>query len=241
MVKNLSYLLNLAFFILFTAPAIMAQEQSGAENAAAARPKVDEIKETSRTDSAAGRQMLEPKYDTFEQKAEKQLNEIQSVVKLVGNVEEKNLAIEWNDWHNRFSQAVRRRVFTSLFETINFRKGVITFYRCQVSSDRHIKDLSIVRSSGDFWYDSAVLKAVNKLDGDEILAFPAQSRRSAVVTEVGIQLGGPRLDNLNFGDVEYREALPEELPDAGARKSGQPGHPSVRKKKHGRGLEENNN
>jgi hypothetical protein len=165
----------------------------------------------SQKQAAPESRLLEPRYDTFVQAAQKQLDESTATVKLVGNVEEKNLAIEWNDWHNRFSRAVRKGAFASIYEMLNFRPGTITYYRCEVTADRHIKDVRIVRSSGNFWFDGAVVKAVRNLDGDDILAFPAGSRRSIISTEVGVQFGGGRKGDLNFGDVEYREATPEEL------------------------------
>ncbi len=124
---------------------------------------------------------------------------------LSGGIEEHNLAVEWNDWHNKFADAVRSRVFSSIFETINMKPGAVTWYRCEVSADKHIKNVRITRSSGDFWYDSAIVKAVYKLDGSPILAFPEKSRRSEIVTEIGIKLGGQDRGKLDFGDVEYRE------------------------------------
>jgi hypothetical protein len=135
-------------------------------------------------------------------------------IKLIGNIEEKNLTVEWNDWHNKFAKAVRQHMFSSYFEMLNMKQGLSTSYRCTVTSDKHIKSVNIVKSSGDFWFDSRVVKAVNVLDGSDVLAFPSQSKRTEISTEVGIQLGGPRRQEIDFGDVEYREMAPGEQPAA---------------------------
>ena len=108
-------------------------------------------------------------------------------------------------------------MFSSYFDLIDLKQGLSTKYRCDVTSDKHIKSVSIVKSSGDFWFDSRVVKAVNSLDGNAILAFPVQSKRTEIITEVGIQLGGPRRQEVDFGDVEYRELDPGELPEKSAK------------------------
>jgi hypothetical protein len=159
--------------------------------------------------------MLEPKYGSLDEYR----NALRDAspqrpgesVKLIGNIEEKNLMIEWNEWHNRFSSAVRNRMFSSVFETINFPRGLLTAYSCDVTSEKEIKDIKIVKSSGNIWFDSAVVKALRKLDGNELLAFPAGSKRSMVSTEVGVRFGSSgRSGELDFHDVEYRDTASED-------------------------------
>ena len=162
----------------------------------------------------AGQKMLEAKYGSLDE-YRKALRDASPPspgpsVKLIGNIEEKNLMIEWNEWHNRFSHAVRNHMFSSVFETINFPRGLLTAYSCDVSSEREIKNIKIAKSSGNFWFDSAVVKALRKLDGSELLAFPAGSKRSFVTTEVGVRFGTGRSGELEFHDVEYRDTSTED-------------------------------
>ncbi|MBX9696301.1 MAG: energy transducer TonB [Cyanobacteria bacterium] len=134
-------------------------------------------------------------------------------IKLTGNAIESNLAIEWNSWHNRFARAVRKGLFQSEFEAVNTKSGTMTKYHCDVSSDRKINNLKIVRSSGDFWFDARVIKAVNKLDGTSILAFPEKSIRNEVSVDLAVRYGGRRRNGeiiFEDVDVEYRELTPEE-------------------------------
>lgn len=130
--------------------------------------------------------------------------------KLQGQVIEQELAIEWDQWHNRFAKAVRNGMFRSMFDAINMPPGAITWYHCEVDAQRKLKNVRISRSSGNFWYDKAVIDAVRNLDGNEILAFPRGSKRLEVSTDIGIKLGGPRTGDINFGDVERRQLSPEE-------------------------------
>jgi hypothetical protein len=125
-------------------------------------------------------------------------------VRLLGGVIEQDLAIEWDEWHNKFARAVRSRVFKSFWESINIPQGSTASYHCEVTRDRKIKNLQITKSSGLLWYDRAILDAVSGLDGSEVLTFPANSQRTEVSTDLGISLGVGR-DVLEFGDLEHQE------------------------------------
>ncbi|MBX9686470.1 MAG: hypothetical protein K2X27_07195 [Candidatus Obscuribacterales bacterium] len=189
------------------------QNQSNAEIAGApGRSENTDPEASAGTAKAPFMQMQEAKYDDFEAKGTAKVNPKWDgrSLKLIGNIEEQNLAVEWNEWHNRFARTVRNRMFSSLFETINMKAGATCWYSCEVDSHRHITNIKITKSSGDFWYDSAVVKAVNNLEGTDVLAFPEDSKRSTISTEVGIQLGGQNKGDLNFGDVEYRPIAPGE-------------------------------
>lgn len=204
-----------ALILAALAPDALAQEgESAAASAIVQNSNQPEHKSEAKPNNNRQLIMQEPQFGAFDERPQVPLpNPAQNggkAIRLIGNIEEKNLVVEWNDWHNKFARAVRQRMFKSYFETINMRQGITTWYRCDVSSDKHIQNLKIVKSSGDFWYDGAVVKAVNSLDGNEILSFPPQSKRSLITTEVGIELGGERRDVLDFGDVEYRELAPGE-------------------------------
>lgn len=181
----------------------------------------DSVPEDAGKFSAEPKSGQEAKFDTAEpeRKTEEKIPEIRlkpgQIMQLHGTIEEANLTIEWDEWHNRFARAVKSGMFKNMFETINMRPGSITWYHCEVDSAKHLKNVKITRSSGDFWYDSAVINAVKKLDGSEVLAFPPASKRLEVSTDIGIRLGGPRTGDLNFGDVEYRPLAPgEKVPES---------------------------
>lgn len=133
-------------------------------------------------------------------------------LKLHGNILEQDLAIEWDRWHNRFARAVRDGMFSNRFEAINMPPGLITWYHCEVNSQMNLQNVRISKSSGNFWYDKAVIDAVRKLDGSPVLKFPDGSKRSDVSADIGIRLGGPASGELKFNDVEYRQLKPEEVP-----------------------------
>lgn len=210
-------MINSAFF-LSVFIVLGFQNSVRAEGAVSDLDAQDAKNSEQRTTAAQGLIPQEAKLDTAEPEPEK-IPEIKikpgQSLKLHGTIEEANLTIEWDEWHNRFAKAVRSGMFKSMFETINMRPGSITWYHCDVDSERHLKNVSITRSSGDFWYDSAVINAVKKLDGNDVLKFPAGSKRMQVSTDIGIRLGGPRTGELNFGDVEYRPLAPgEQAPES---------------------------
>lgn len=129
-------------------------------------------------------------------------------IKLTGGVEEKNLAIEWDDWHNEFGQAVASGMYLNFGEALNMPEGLTTWYRCQITADRRVKHVEVTKSSGNLWYDRQVLDGVYKLDGNSILAFPPGSQRAELIAEFGIKAGNERTGYLRFGDVEYHEVSP---------------------------------
>ncbi len=145
----------------------------------------------------------EPKIPLTETKAPASFQDRQ--VKLLGGVEEQNLIIEWDDWHNRFAKAVAARMFNNYIDAINMPHLAATWYHCEVTSDKHVKNIRISKSSGNFWYDKAVIQAVMKLDGNDILAFPGNSQRNEISTDLGIVLGGEKKGYLKFGDLEFHQ------------------------------------
>ncbi len=126
-------------------------------------------------------------------------------LKLSGGVEEKNLAIDWDDWHNAFGHAVASGMFENFGDALNMEHGLTTWYHCSIDADRHVKHAEITKSSGNLWYDREVLEGVYKLNGSYILAFPPGSQRSEIAADFGIRMGGAKTGYLRFGDVEYHE------------------------------------
>ena len=153
---------------------------------------------------------LEPKLDLNPPREEPQAEPRKSRFSLSGGVQEKDLAIEWDNWHNKLVEAVLPRVFNNFAEALNIPAGATTWIHCEVTSDRHIKTALITKSSGILWYDRMVRDAVFKLDGNYVLTFPAQSKRTEVATNVAIVKGGKRKGFINFGDVEYADVAPGE-------------------------------
>src|SRR5262249_24036410 len=71
-----------------------------------------------------------------------------------GGVVEKNLAIEWDQWHNRLVHAVPPRVFNNVVDALDVPTGATTGIHVEVTSDKHIKTVQVVRSSGNLWFDT---------------------------------------------------------------------------------------
>lgn len=154
----------------------------------------------------------EPKMDTYDPSSE--FPAVKKPLKpgetLSGSIAEHELAIDWDGWRNKFAKTVKDRMFSNVYEALSVRNGAITWYHCEVTRDKQLKNVRIIRSSGDFWYDNAVIKAINKVDGDPILEFPKGSIRTEVSTDIGIQFGRGQRGDLRFNDVEYRALTPEE-------------------------------
>ncbi len=159
-------------------------------------------------------------------------------VRLKGGVIEANLAIEWDDWHNDFGRAVASRMFSNVGEFLNMPQGLTTWYHFEVTADRHVKHAEITKSSGNLWFDHAVLQAVYKLEGNSLLAFPPGSQRSEISADIGVRMGGEKTGYLRFGDVEYHEVSPA---SSATEASNAPGKSkSTTRKKHHETAADNN-
>lgn len=152
---------------------------------------------------------------------------------LSGNIAEHELAIDWDGWRNKFAKTVKDKMFSNIFEAINVRSGAITWYHCEVTRDKHLKNVHIIKSSGDFWYDNAVINAINKVDGNDILEFPKGSIRTEVSTDIGIQFGRGQRGEMHFNDVEYRALSPDEAANQQKSTETPAAEPAQKKKKHG--------
>jgi TonB C terminal len=132
---------------------------------------------------------------------------------------DKDLMIEWDNWRNRFLQAVLSGTTDALNndQAQNFQfnpqtniieskypMGTNAWFSCKVMRDGQIKDIQIERSSGFAGYDQAVRESVQSLAGSAILKFPSHSRRISVLQAGGVE----RTAQINkqyfrFGDVEH--------------------------------------
>jgi hypothetical protein len=190
--------------VVFSAPRLLAEEVQPSEDKplptqAADGPKPELIK-------------LEPKLDLdpVDQRQQSESGPPGQSVTLFGGVVEKNLAIEWDKWHNRLVHAVPPRVFNNVIEALDVPTGATTGIHCEVTSDRHIKTVQVVKSSGNLWFDKLVRDAVYKLDGHYILTFPPNSKRTEVATNFSITKGGKDRGDLMLGDIEYAELTPDQ-------------------------------
>jgi hypothetical protein len=133
--------------------------------------------------------------------------------------QDQELQVEWDRWRNRLLRAVlagamenlnnpqaadfrwdpiRQRVMTQ------FPLGTIAWFACTVTSDRRIKTLRLMESSGYPNYDRAVLDAVRSLEGTSILKFPARSHRDHVSQTGGVKTSEQSQPQyFKFGDVEH--------------------------------------
>lgn len=142
--------------------------------------------------------------------------------------DDQELQIEWDRWRNRFLRAVqlgvqenvnnpepeeyvRPRVDPSTgYIMPRFPMGTSAWFSCQITSDRRIKNLSLIKSSGFSTYDAAVLRAVRALEGTSLLRYPSGSHRLTVTQEAGIKTAeSAEFRYYKFGDVErYRTPQP---------------------------------
>jgi len=129
---------------------------------------------------------------------------------LFGGVVEKDLAIEWDNWHNKLVHAALPRVFNNFAEALNVPNGTTTWIHCEVTREKHIKSALVTKSSGLLWFDRMARDAVYRLEGNSVLTFPANSQRTDVATDFTVSKGGKHTGDLVFGDIEYTEGTPEE-------------------------------
>jgi hypothetical protein len=125
---------------------------------------------------------------------------------LFGGVVEKDLAIEWDNWHSQLVHAALPFVSRNFGELLNVPNGAVTQLHCEVTRDRHIKTVLVSKSSGSLWFDRMARDAVYRLDGHYLLTFPAKSQRTEVATDFTISKGRKTGGKLEFDDVEYLES-----------------------------------
>lgn len=143
------------------------------------------------------------------------------------DLEDRELMVEWDRWRNRFLRAVQLQVQAGVnhpdeweeetprsrvhvdpysgtaFVEPRFPMGTEAWFTCEITSDRRIKSLSIVRSSGIAAYDKAVLEGVRALEGTSMLQYPPASRRALVTQTAGIRTAeSSDYQYHRFGDVE---------------------------------------
>lgn len=131
------------------------------------------------------------------------------------------LLVEWDRWHNRFLRAVQLGTQENVnnpdpedYERprVDPRTGAISrsyplgtgaAFSCIVTEDGHIKNLEIFEPSGFPKYDKAVLRAVQALEGTQILRFPKGSHRRTVMQPGRIKTAtSSDFKFHHFGDVE---------------------------------------
>lgn len=138
---------------------------------------------------------------------------------------DRDLMVEWDRWRNRFLRAVQMQIQAGVnhpdfdddprarFDPRTgmimprFPLGTEAWFSCEVTNDKRIRHLKIIRSSGTPAYDKAVLEGVRALEGTSILIYPAGSHRIIVSQEAGIRTSDHAdYQYHHFGDVEhYRE------------------------------------
>lgn len=132
------------------------------------------------------------------------------------------LLVEWDRWHNRFLRAVQLGTQENVnnpdpedYERprVDPRTGAISSryplgtgaaFSCVVTDDGHIKNLEIFEPSGFSKYDRAVLRAVQALEGTQILRFPKGSHRRTVMQPGRIKTAtSSDFKFHHFGDIEH--------------------------------------
>lgn len=133
--------------------------------------------------------------------------------------DDRELMIEWDRWRNRLLHAIQ----SGMNENLNnasaddatwdqqqkvmrrFPLGTTAWFSCQVTPDKQIIHIKLVRPSGYKSYDKAVLDAIDSLQGDKILVYPRGSRRQIVTQIAGIKTAEQtEWRNFHFGDVEHQ-------------------------------------
>jgi len=134
---------------------------------------------------------------------------------------DRELAVEWDRWRNRFLSAVQGGLQEDLnnpddenlrFDPVSkrillkFPLGTTCWFSAKVSNDRHIVSYRLMHSSGFPGYDKAVERAIRNLDGSSLLRFPKGSHRQVVTQAGGIKTAeSSEKQYFHFGDTErYR-------------------------------------
>jgi hypothetical protein len=141
------------------------------------------------------------------------------LVKEDPDAQDQDLQVEWDKWRNRFLRAVLSNCMDNINnpEATDFRwdpvrrrvmnqfpLGTISWFSCQITNTRHIRNLRIDKSSGYPNYDRAVLDAVQSLDGTSLLKFPSRSHRTMVSQNGGVKTSDTSQQQyFKFGDVEH--------------------------------------
>lgn len=199
-------------------PWAVAQEQPGAGSGEAVKNPDDGLFQTAPSSAAESAQpksnlsgklyKLEPIFDAT--KIEKEfVSTPEKEVTLVGGLKQQDKEIRWDSWYSKFGRAVIENIFTSWAEALICPPGLLTMFHAEVTADKHIKSVEITRSSGNLWFDGMVIKAIRRLDGDDVLGFPAGSMRAVVSADLGIESGKGSGGDLQMGDVEYSEVTDE--------------------------------
>lgn len=140
--------------------------------------------------------------------------------------EDNELMVEWDRWRNKFLRAVQLQVQVGVNHPDDweedsrprvgidpatgqpmvmprFPMGTEAWFSCDVTSDRKIKNLQIVKPSGYPAYDKAVVEGVRALEGTSMLQYPNGSHRLVVNETAGIRTAQTSdFQYHHFGDVE---------------------------------------
>jgi hypothetical protein len=142
------------------------------------------------------------------------------------DMNDRELQVEWDRWRNKFLRAVQLQVQAGVNHPDDweedarprvtydpysgtaviqprFPMGTEAWFACEVTADKRIKNLSIIRPSAHPGYDRAVLEGVRALEGTSLLTFPSCSKRATVRQAAGIRTSTSSDYNYHhFGDVE---------------------------------------
>lgn len=134
------------------------------------------------------------------------------------DLEDQELQVEWDKWRNRFLWAVQSGVQEVLnnpdesmlrFDpnknavVMRFPLGTTAWFSCQVTPDRRVVNLKLMKSSGFPGFDNAVIESVKNLEGTSILRYPKRSRRRVVSQVAGIKTSSSSEQQyFHFGDTE---------------------------------------
>lgn len=140
--------------------------------------------------------------------------------------EDKELMVEWDRWRNKFLRAVQLQVQAGVNHPDDweeesrprvvvdpytgrpmvmprFPMGTEAWFSCDVTNERKVKNLKIVKPSGFPAYDKAVLEGVRALEGTSMLEYPHGSHRLVVSETAGIRTAQTsEYQYHHFGDVE---------------------------------------
>lgn len=147
------------------------------------------------------------------------------------DAQDRELMVEWDRWRNKFLRAVQLQVQAGVNQPDEweetpqrsrvvydpysgraivqprFPMGTEAWFSCEITADRRVKNLKIIRESGHSDYDKAILEGVRALEGTSMLQFPPASKRPIVTQSAGIRTSETSdYQYHHFGDVErYRQ------------------------------------
>jgi hypothetical protein len=131
---------------------------------------------------------------------------------------DQELQIQWDMWRNTLMNAIQNGTLAKInvqndvhfvldpakqMMVSRYPNGTSAWYAIDVLPNRKITNVRLTQRTRYPSYDQAVLQAINELQGNSILTYPAGSKRQIVSQEASVKTAGESSPtDVKFGDVE---------------------------------------